>query len=57
MVEEIIRHHLAGARYGIGVDPEDGLLRQGAEGAALTWMDARIGGVPVTIDESVTCAS
>src|SRR5262249_52481836 len=25
-----------------------GLLRQGAEGWALTWMDARIDGVPVT---------
>ncbi len=48
VVEQIIQRHLAGTRYGIGVDPEDGLLRQGAEGAALTWMDARIGGVPVT---------
>ena len=41
-------HHVAGTRYGIGVDPADGLLRQGAEGWALTWMDARIDGVPVT---------
>ena len=48
VVEQIVQRHLAGTRYGIGVDPEDGLLRQGAEGAALTWMDARIGGVPVT---------
>ena len=37
-----------GTRFGIGVDPADGLLRQGAEGWALTWMDARIDGVPVT---------
>ena len=26
----------------------DGLLRQGAEGWALTWMDARVDGVPIT---------
>ena len=27
VVEQIIQHHLAGTRYGIGVDPGDGLLR------------------------------
>ncbi len=46
-VEEIIAHHLVGARFGICADA-DGLLRQGQEGLALTWMDARIDGVPVT---------
>ncbi len=45
---EIVSHHLVGTRFGIGVDPADGLLRQGAEGLALTWMDARIDGAPVT---------
>jgi predicted glycogen debranching enzyme len=45
---DIVRHHVDGTRFGIGVDPADGLLRQGAEGWALTWMDARISGVPVT---------
>ncbi|WP_067498725.1 amylo-alpha-1,6-glucosidase [Actinoplanes sp. TFC3] len=40
--------HLAGTRYGIGADPADGLLRQGAPGVALTWMDARVNEVPVT---------
>ncbi|HEX7746316.1 MAG TPA: amylo-alpha-1,6-glucosidase [Micromonosporaceae bacterium] len=40
--------HLAGTRYGIHVDPADGLLVQGAGGEALTWMDARVYGVPVT---------
>ncbi|MEV4703466.1 amylo-alpha-1,6-glucosidase [Actinoplanes sp. NPDC049316] len=44
----IVDAHLAGTRYGIGADPADGLLRQGAPGAALTWMDARVDGVPVT---------
>ena len=47
-LEQIVRHHLDGTRYGIHVDPSDGLLAQGADGVALTWMDARIGGVPVT---------
>jgi predicted glycogen debranching enzyme len=44
----VIEHHLAGTRYGIRVDPADGLLRQGAPGEALTWMDARVDGVAVT---------
>jgi predicted glycogen debranching enzyme len=48
VVEQIIDHHLAGTRYGIAADPDDCLLQQGADGAALTWMDARINGVPVT---------
>jgi predicted glycogen debranching enzyme len=47
-VEGIVKRHLTGTRFGIGVDPDDGLLREGAEGWALTWMDARIDGVPVT---------
>jgi predicted glycogen debranching enzyme len=51
VVEDIVQHHLDGTRYGIGADPEDGLLRQGADGLALTWMDARINGVPVTARE------
>jgi predicted glycogen debranching enzyme len=47
-LRDVISHHLSGTRYGIGADPADGLLRQGSAGAALTWMDARVGGVPVT---------
>jgi predicted glycogen debranching enzyme len=39
---DIIDHHLKGTRFGIRVDPEDGLLRQGAEGYQLTWMDAKV---------------
>ncbi len=45
---DVIDHHLKGTRYGIGTDPIDGLLRQGVPGEALTWMDARVDGVPVT---------
>ncbi|MGR6320853.1 amylo-alpha-1,6-glucosidase [Micromonospora soli] len=45
----VVEAHLAGTRYGIGVDPADGLLTQGGPpDVALTWMDARVYGVPVT---------
>ncbi|GAA4683172.1 amylo-alpha-1,6-glucosidase [Phytohabitans rumicis] len=44
----VVDAHLKGTRYGIRVDPADGLLTQGAPGEALTWMDARVYGVPVT---------
>jgi predicted glycogen debranching enzyme len=39
---DIVDHHLRGTRFGIGVDPQDGLLHQGAEGYQLTWMDAKV---------------
>jgi len=39
---QIVKYHLAGTRFGIGVDPKDGLLRQGAPGYQLTWMDAKV---------------
>jgi predicted glycogen debranching enzyme len=45
---DVIEAHVAGTRYGIRVDPADGLLLQGADGIALTWMDARVDGVPIT---------
>jgi predicted glycogen debranching enzyme len=45
---EIYEHHLRGTRFGIGVDPADGLLRQGAAGYQLTWMDAKVGDWVVT---------
>ncbi len=44
----VVEHHLRGTRFGIGVDPDDGLLRQGAEGYQLTWMDAKVGDWVVT---------
>lgn len=47
-LEGIIAHHLKGTRFNIGVDPADGLLRQGAPGYALTWMDAKCGDLVVT---------
>ena len=45
---DIVEHHLKGTRFGIGVDPKDGLLRQGAEGYQLSWMDAKVDGWVVT---------
>ena len=44
----ILGSHRDGTRFGIGVDDATGLLRGGADGWALTWMDARIDGRPVT---------
>ncbi len=45
---EVIDSHLRGTRYGIGVDPVDGLLRAGQPGTSLTWMDARVDDRAVT---------
>jgi len=45
---EIVAAHIAGTRFGIGVDAADGLLRQGAPGYQLTWMDAKVGDWVVT---------
>ncbi|HEY5263442.1 MAG TPA: amylo-alpha-1,6-glucosidase, partial [Steroidobacteraceae bacterium] len=39
----IIHAHYEGTRYGIAVDPADGLLRAGEKGTQLTWMDAKQG--------------
>jgi predicted glycogen debranching enzyme len=48
VLDDVVAWHLGGTRYGIRVDPRDGLLGQGAPGYALTWMDARIEGAGVT---------
>lgn len=47
-LRDIVDHHLQGTRFGIRVDPEDGLLHQGAQGYQLTWMDAKAGDWVVT---------
>ncbi|MES1205051.1 MAG: amylo-alpha-1,6-glucosidase [Pseudomonadota bacterium] len=47
-LESIVEAHVRGTAFGIGVDPDDGLLRQGQEGFALTWMDALCDGWVVT---------
>jgi len=45
---DIVEHHVRGTRFGIHVDPQDGLLSQGQEGYQLTWMDAKVGDWVVT---------
>jgi predicted glycogen debranching enzyme len=55
---DIVDWHQRGTRYGIRVDPGDGLLAAGEPGVQLTWMDAKVGdwvvtpriGKPVEID-------
>lgn len=39
---QVMEHHMNGTRFGIGMDPRDGLMRSGADGYALTWMDAKV---------------
>jgi predicted glycogen debranching enzyme len=48
VLRDIIDHHVRGTRFGIGVDPSDGLLCQGAAGYQLTWMDAKVGDDVIT---------
>lgn len=47
-LQSIIEFHRTGTRFGIKMDPKDGLLTQGAEGYQLTWMDAKVGNWVVT---------
>jgi predicted glycogen debranching enzyme len=48
VLEEIVDWHVRGTRFGIRVDPADGLLTAGAPGVQLTWMDAKVGDWVVT---------
>jgi len=48
VLQEIVRWHLQGTRYGIYVDQADGLLYSGEDGVQLTWMDAKVGDWVVT---------
>ncbi|PTY07428.1 glycogen debranching protein [Opitutaceae bacterium EW11] len=48
VLREIAAAHLRGTKFGIHVDPTDGLLSQGEEGYQLTWMDAKVGDWVVT---------
>ncbi|HJQ20161.1 MAG TPA: amylo-alpha-1,6-glucosidase [Gemmatimonadaceae bacterium] len=47
-MRRIAEAHIAGTRFGIGVDHADALLHQGADGYQLTWMDAKVDGWVVT---------
>jgi predicted glycogen debranching enzyme len=48
VLQEIVGWHVRGTRYGIHVDPADGLLSSGEAGVQLTWMDAKVGDWVVT---------
>jgi predicted glycogen debranching enzyme len=48
VLSEILDWHRRGTRYGISVDPADGLLRSGEAGVQLTWMDVKIDDQVVT---------
>ena len=41
-LRSILEHHVADTHFGIGMDPADGLLKAGADGYQLTWMDAKV---------------
>jgi predicted glycogen debranching enzyme len=64
VLSNIIQWHVRGTDYGIGVDPADGLLRAGAPGVQLTWMDAKVDervvtprrGKPVEVNALWYCA-
>jgi predicted glycogen debranching enzyme len=46
-LKDVVGWHLRGTRYGIHADA-DGLLAAGDPSTSLTWMDARVGGRPIT---------
>ena len=45
---DILDHLWRGTLFSIHADPRDGLLSAGDETTQLTWMDARVHGIPVT---------
>jgi 4-alpha-glucanotransferase len=47
-LQQVIHYYRDGTRYGIAMDPEDGLIAAGVTGQQLTWMDARINGRVIT---------
>jgi predicted glycogen debranching enzyme len=47
-LESILAWYRDGTRYGIRMDPADGLLAAGEPGVQLTWMDAKVGDWVVT---------
>ncbi|YAF94623.1 MAG: amylo-alpha-1,6-glucosidase [Nodularia sp. CChRGM 3473] len=48
VVQQIHKAFIGGTRYNIQVDATDGLVSWDVRGVALTWMDALVGGQPVT---------
>ncbi|WP_210187261.1 amylo-alpha-1,6-glucosidase [Pararhizobium antarcticum] len=48
VISSIVENLIKGTRYGIRIDPVDGLIHAGEEGVQLTWMDARVGDRVIT---------
>jgi len=48
VLAEVVRWYRDGTRYGIRMDPLDGLIEAGRPGVQLTWMDAKVGDWVVT---------
>ncbi|HXP05488.1 MAG TPA: amylo-alpha-1,6-glucosidase [Stellaceae bacterium] len=48
VLASIVENYTRGTRYGIAVDPVDGLLRAGEAGVQLSWMDAKLSDWVVT---------
>jgi len=48
ILRDVVDYHLEGTKFNIRVDPDDGLVHQGAPGYQLTWMDAKAGDWVVT---------
>jgi predicted glycogen debranching enzyme len=48
VLAEVVRWYRDGTRYGIRMDPQDGLIEAGTPGVQLTWMDAKVGDWVVT---------
>ncbi|BAY70251.1 amylo-alpha-1,6-glucosidase [Anabaena sp. FACHB-709] len=47
-VQQIYKAYFGGTRYNIQLDATDGLIGWDARNVALTWMDAVVGGEPIT---------
>ncbi len=47
-LQQIIHYYRDGTRYGIAMDPKDGLIMAGVTGQQLTWMDAKVNGRVIT---------
>ena len=48
VLASMIDWHVRGTRYGIHMDPDDGLLYAGEPGMQITWMDAKVDDRPIT---------
>jgi predicted glycogen debranching enzyme len=48
VLADIVRWYRDGTRYGVRMDPLDGLIEAGSPGIQLTWMDAKVGDWVVT---------